>query len=235
MVFVKDTEWGQDSEHVDEVLRDLYPDHSYKGIFIDVGANHPVWLSNSYHFEEDGWFTICIEPNPDLFETLKSKRKIVLPYAALDENKIEDLIIFNSNIENINEGHNVAGHTSIKQYYAGPKNFGNFEVKNIFPTIKKVRVECKTLNWILSTEFPEIKEIDILSIDVEKAEYAVLNGLNINKYKPKILCLEETRGTDFLEYLAPYGYIKYTTRIPLEFNTIYVLEEYFKDGVIINE
>ena len=49
------------------------------GVFVDVGANDGVNLSNSYYFEEKrGWTGLCVEPNPLLFNLL------VLNQAKLD-------------------------------------------------------------------------------------------------------------------------------------------------------
>ena len=46
-----------------------------KGVFIDIGANDGVSLSNSYFFENDrGWTGVCVEPQPDKFESLQKAR-----------------------------------------------------------------------------------------------------------------------------------------------------------------
>jgi hypothetical protein len=42
-----------------------------KGIFVDVGAGHPIYLSNTYFFEKNGWTGVCIDADPNQYEYLK--------------------------------------------------------------------------------------------------------------------------------------------------------------------
>ena len=47
----------------------------------------------------------------------------------------------------------------------------------------------RTLNSIIEHEIPEVTEIDILSIDIEGGEYNCLHGLDLIKYKPKVIVI----------------------------------------------
>jgi len=50
--------------HLDEILRTKYfPDYDYKGVFIEVGSFDPIVISNSFHFEKNGWDVYCFEAN----------------------------------------------------------------------------------------------------------------------------------------------------------------------------
>lgn len=72
----------------------------------------------------------------------------------------------------------------------------------------KIKVPQKTLNSILENEIPEVKEIDIMSIDVEGGELNVFKGLDLAKYKPKIMVIENVfNKSDIQEYLKNYNYI----------------------------
>lgn len=51
---------------IDRIIRQYFPDPKYKGVFFDVGAFDPVLISNSYHFERNGWNFCCFEANTDL-------------------------------------------------------------------------------------------------------------------------------------------------------------------------
>ena len=42
----------QCGKYVDQTLREYFPDITYKGIFLDIGAYEPINISNSYHFEK---------------------------------------------------------------------------------------------------------------------------------------------------------------------------------------
>jgi hypothetical protein len=45
------------------------------GIYLDLGANHPEALSNTFFFEKClGWRGVCLEPNPQYFDAWKESR-----------------------------------------------------------------------------------------------------------------------------------------------------------------
>ena len=43
--------------------------------YLDIGANDPIVLSNTYHFYKKGCSGVCVEPNPPVFEKLRKTRK----------------------------------------------------------------------------------------------------------------------------------------------------------------
>ena len=43
--------------------------------YLDIGANEPMALSNTYRLYTRGSKGVCVEPNPILFEKLRMKRK----------------------------------------------------------------------------------------------------------------------------------------------------------------
>ncbi len=62
--------------------RAIFPDHAetrlkedyfagQTGFFVDVGANDPKDISQSWHLEQMGWNGILIEPQPDLARKLR--------------------------------------------------------------------------------------------------------------------------------------------------------------------
>jgi len=53
----------QKGKNVDKTLREYFPDYNYRGIFFDIGAYEPINISNSYHFEKNGWDCYCFEAN----------------------------------------------------------------------------------------------------------------------------------------------------------------------------
>ena len=44
------------------------------GFFVEVGANHPIESSQSWHLEQRGWSGILVEPLPELPEKLRQTR-----------------------------------------------------------------------------------------------------------------------------------------------------------------
>lgn len=187
----------QHNKEVDKVLREYFPDYSYKGVFLDIGAFEPIRISNSYHFEKNGWDVYCFEANTNGIPLLKQERKNVYNYAVYDEDK--DLVRF----------HVVTTHGWTAGFSAVEINS---DYLKIFPQcldkLEIIEVPQKKMNTILENELPHIKEIDIISLDVEGGELKCLQGLDLEKYKPKIMVIENvTNDKTLQEYLFKYGYI----------------------------
>jgi FkbM family methyltransferase len=188
----------QDGKHVDEILREYFPVYDYKGNFFDVGAFEPIIISNSYHFEKNGWNVYCFEANPSSVEKLQKERKNVFNYAVYD--KDSDKATFNVVLSN---GW-TAGFSAIELSDA---------VSKVFPCdnkeITQIQVKQKTLNNILKNDLNDaILQIDILKIDVEGGELKVLKGLDINKYNPKIILVENIdNNKNIYDYLTSFGYV----------------------------
>ena len=97
-----------------------------------------------------------------------------------------------------------------------------------FPTcfdkkITIIAVPQKTLNMILEKELRDIINIDILKIDIEGGELKCLKGLDFDKYKPKIILLENICKNNAINlYLFSKGY-----RLDKEisYNQFYILNE----------
>jgi FkbM family methyltransferase len=57
-----------------------------KGVVVDVGADQPIFGSNTYYFEKYlGWDSICIDADARTIEKLKTKRKNVVHAAVSDK------------------------------------------------------------------------------------------------------------------------------------------------------
>jgi FkbM family methyltransferase len=203
-----------DGKTVDEVLRSYFSKNT--GIFFDVGAFEPVRISNSYHFEKNGWDCYCFEANTDLIPELQSKRKHVYNYAIANEDK--ESVTFHI----VQTSNWTAGFSAITI---------NEDYKKIFPcefqSVKLITVPQRTLNSIIEHEIPEVTEIDILSIDIEGGEYNCLQGLDLVKYKPKVLVIENvTNDVSIRTYLEQN---KYRLDQQIAYNQYYTHETYKKE------
>ena len=147
---------------------------------------------------------------------LKEERQHVYNYAVYD--KDEPLVEFNIVLSN---GW-TAGFSAIEIDEQHIKNVAK-QYNSDFP-ITKIQVEQKTLNTLLQTQLNHIKTLDILAIDIEGGELKCLNGLDLNKYRPRVILIESGGGSkpyieDVGGYLENNGYI---LDVALSYNLFYV-------------
>lgn len=202
---------------LDSILRNKYfPDYDYKGIFIEIGAFDPILISNSYHFERNGWEVHCFEANTQLIDHLKEHRKNVYNYAVYDTDKpvVEFNVVLSSGW--------TAGFSAIEIDELHIKSVAK-NLKTEFP-ITKINVEQKTLNTLLETELKHIKHIDILALDIEGGELKCLMGLDLSKHRPSVILVESGGGCKpYVEnvtgYLETNGYV---LDLALSYNLFFV-------------
>jgi len=163
----------EDEQYAKIIAAEYFP-NKYQGIYVDVGAGYPIFHSNSHMFREKGWQIIAIEPQPNMCEEFRRLGYPVLEYAC----SATDI-----------------GETDFEvcEYCAG-LGASSFKVLDKLTRetmrITSIRVQAYTLNTILQKHHPDITHIDILDVDVEYYELDVLKGLDINKYSPDVMIIE---------------------------------------------
>jgi FkbM family methyltransferase len=188
---------------IDEFIRNtFFPDYSYRGVYVEVGAAGPEFLSMSMHFRENGWRVIGIEPNPEFCRMHHEKGYEVLQYACGDRDE-DDVEFFIVNSQGAAYGGGKVSYESfsslgLKNSYAGLKKDINQQ---------KITVKLRRLDTILKTNAPDVKQIDILSIDVEGWELEVMDGLNTTQYRPRLIVIENMFNSNiYLSYMRARGY-----------------------------
>jgi len=70
-------------DNTDQIARDKYfPDYSYKGTIVEIGAATPVFLSMTKHFKDNGWRAVHVEPNPRFIQNHLDAQNEIYPYAC---------------------------------------------------------------------------------------------------------------------------------------------------------
>jgi FkbM family methyltransferase len=151
------------------------------GFYVDVGAHHPKRFSNTYFFYKRGWRGINIDAMPKCMESFNrvrprdinvekpiSNKKQILTYYAFNEPALNG---FSKKISESRDG------------------LDNYKV------IFEKDIETSTLEEVLNEKLPENQEIDFLSIDVEGLDFEVIQSLNIQKYKPRVILVEVLGST----------------------------------------
>jgi FkbM family methyltransferase len=144
---------------------------SSSGFFVEVGANEPQNGSQTWQFEQAGWNGILVEPQPDLAEGLRQTRRARVFAAACS-------------------GPDNAGRT-MPFHVSGPHSSLNsmLAVTGVVAhTI--IDVPVRTLDDILH-EAGAPAPIDFVSIDVEGHEVEVLRGFDLNRWRPRLILIED--------------------------------------------
>lgn len=155
--------YGQNKE--DKILYYLF-NGKKDGFYIDVGAFDGIEISNTYIFDQMGWKGICFEAHPEIFK-------------KLEKNRTDNSILYNMAVSDNSK-------KDVDFWIKGRVSTLNKEIKK--KKFKKSKVKTISLNEVLDN-FKDVK-IDFISIDVEGHEKEVLNGFDIQKYKPEIILIE---------------------------------------------
>jgi FkbM family methyltransferase len=161
----------QPSQQEEEAIVRAFFSGATNGFFVEVGANHPIQRSQSYHLEQSGWTGVLIEPQPDLAAFLVTQRKAKVFAVACTSP-------------------NVAG-DSLPFHVAGP--LSSLNADRMAPGASAdyvIMVPTRTLDDVLE-EADAPLSFDLLSIDVEGHEIEVMRGFDFAHWKPRLIMLED--------------------------------------------
>jgi FkbM family methyltransferase len=157
----------------DLIIQTYFPKEKRNGRYVDVGCHHPRRGSNTYGLYKKGWSGILIDLEECKVKANRLARKRDKVILAAVSDKEEWLDIF-----------------SDKKYST------NTTIKRQDDQDGKVfigKIKTKTLSKILEeNNFPT--QFELLSIDVEGVDFEVLKGLDLNIYRPEIICIENWKA-----------------------------------------
>lgn len=175
----------------------------FKPSYVDIGAHHPLNVSNTALLHIRGSQGINVEANPDLIP-------------AFHEFRPNDITV------NVGVG-SKAGRLNFYRIdaYSGRNTF-NRDAAEAFtrehPQFKisdVLEIEVLSLDDIIK-QYSDGVYPDFLTIDVEGLDYDVLEAANFSSSKPKVICVEAVSGADsddsgrLLRLLNNRGYELYT-------------------------
>ena len=171
------------------IIRDFFGDER-GGVFADVGANHHQQDSNTYYLEKVlGWSGVAIEPQTKFAEGYKQNRPRTM-----------FVPLFVSDVSNTEATLYLSGNDLVA---SGSREFTQSFGRGATPT----SVTTTTLDDVL--ERLNVTRIDFLTMDIELAEPQALTGFAIDRFKPRLVCIEahEPVRQQILEYFARHDYV----------------------------
>jgi FkbM family methyltransferase len=182
-------------EFIGQELQDMYAYLYFRGkrdgYFVDIGAYDGITISNTYALEKIGWGGVCVEPVPEIYDRLIKNRKCECINAAIynEDGKTLDFI----QTKGGRSGFSTDMHYFMKRAAESEGIVGKYSVKT------------KTFESLMENN--KVTHIDFLSIDVEGAEFAVLESIDFNKYKFELITIENNHGVKKLrDYMFSKGY-----------------------------
>ena len=188
-----------------------------KPTYIDIGAHHPWFLSNTAYFYLKGCRGINVEPNPELIKNFHKERP-------------EDI--------NLNTG--IGEKEEILRFYEISDNtlstFSKQEADGLissgFSIANSYDIQVVSLQKILSENFNS-KFPDLLTIDVEGLEKDIIESIDFERSHPKIICVETAeysstgsgaKRLDLIGMIESKGYYLYADT---NLNSIFVKNEFW--------
>ena len=199
--------YAQEGEDI--VLKRIFSGQS-TGFYVDVGAHHPMRLSNTYSFYKLGWRGINIEPNPNSFSlfTKYRSRDINLNY-GIAKNK--------GNLE-----YYMFDEPALNTFDAEVLN--NRKTNTHYKHTKTIHIDVMPLADMLQQHIPNGIKVDFLSIDVEGLDLEVLISNDWQKYRPNWVLVEQLNLKDIEHldfethhYMKSVGYVLFAKT----FNTLF--------------
>jgi FkbM family methyltransferase len=170
--------------------------------YIDIGANDPFFLSNTALFYKKGSRGINIEANPQLMKQFITNRPKDINLNIGISNKEEELDFY------IMEDNTLSTFSKEECDFMVSKGKTLKAVQKI-----KLITIADVLEKYFGNQFP-----DFMSIDVEGMDFQILQSIDFENSRPKVICVEAAeyspvgagaRRSELIDFLVAKGYYEY--------------------------
>lgn len=153
----------------DMVLNYLLLDKKKSGFYVDIGCHNPRRGSNTYHFYQKGWRGLLVDLDPEKIYACRMVRRRDHALIAAVSDKNEAVTVY------------APDHFSVLATIDPASKQEGFKALRT--------ITSQTLTQILDeTQAP--RKFELLCIDAEGVDLAVLKGLDFDRYQPEFICIE---------------------------------------------
>ena len=147
-----------------------------KGIYVDVGCNHPIKFNNTYILYKKGWSGLNIDVDKESIEQFNKLRK-------RDEN-VQSLVTSKDDEEKeLFFYHKRSAINTLSKDLAELRGNNYKEIK---------RIKGKSLNYLIENSKLKNFKINLMSIDIENYEFEALKYFDFKKYNIDVIVTEIT-------------------------------------------
>ena len=147
--------------------------------YVDIGANFPITISNTFNLYENGGSGILVEPNPSFLPlySLERPRDIVISAGIKFKDGADEALYYDFGYYSI----------GLNTFSEERKN----EVEKQHKLVKTRKIPLIDINDV----FSKMEYIDFVSLDVEGVELEILKTIDFSnkKLRPKLFCVEANK------------------------------------------
>lgn len=170
--------------------------------YLDVGAHHPTYLSNTHYFYLRGHRGVCVEPDASLLEAFRRQRggdTLLNVGIAAEEGEADFFVLTTPTLNTFSR--------------AEAERFASYGKQRI-ERVEKIRI--RNVNSVIREQFGAAP--DLLSLDVEGLDLAILKSLDFAAYAPDVCCVEtlsytedrsERKLTEIIDFMLGHDYFVY--------------------------
>ena len=143
--------------------------------YLDVGANDPVALSNTYRLYLLGAQGVCVEPNPELADRIRKKRpRDVCLNVGVGLGTAADAEFF------LMHPHTLS--TFVAADAERLSRSPNHQLHRV------VKIPLQPIQAIFEQHFSPAP--DLVSLDSEGLDFDILQSIDFDRYRPSVFCVE---------------------------------------------
>lgn len=170
--------------------------------YLDIGAHHPTYLSNTHYFYLRGHRGICVEPDASLLEAFRRERAadtLLNVGIAPEEGEADFFVLTTPTLNTFSRDE--------------AERFASYGKQRI-ERVEKIRI--RNVNNVIREQFGGAP--DLLSLDVEGLDLAILKSLDFAAYAPDVCCVEtlsytedrsERKLTEIIDFMLERDYFVY--------------------------
>lgn len=150
--------------------------------YLDVGAHHAAFLSNTYYFYRKGSRGVLVEPDPRLSAALKKARpRDTVEALGVGDGRAKSATLHLMSTPALN----TLSASEAKGYEKGRRHLGEQSIRD------RVEVPLMSLNELMQKHFSD--GVDLLSIDIEGFDLQALSAMDFKRHRPGIVVAETLR------------------------------------------